>query len=588
MELARGQVTDRPWAMILGALGVRRCTGQLTLRAEGKRYCIAFDHGAVVGASSPLASDSAVRVALIHQMIAPAYAAEITRQIAAAPGREEIEVLAEAARLSLDQTLRLRRKVTEQRAARTFSIDAGEFVVDSRIDIPVLTALAIDIRSVIYLGARMNLSEQRLSDELRQLGTHFQLKPEAIAELDQFGFTDSEQRILDALRGGTSLAELEARYRDLDPRTAQAVIYALASCSICTGTSPPPRAGANGAATDGFSVTAKRGPAAGTPSDTYSRTRTGRDVFMTRVPTGGPRSAGSRAIPIPSTTLTSDARAEWPFDGSPRAPTSRAPAAAPDETGVPRSGGSAARAPTSPSVSRTRSSGGAPATGRTKTPGGAPAPATGRVPTRPTTGRAPTAPVTARTRTPRGLPASERPPGPAHQPRTKSTGRSRTSSSMPAMSAAADSSVDTAAQGDVGAAAREAFKRGQSRLRVENLEEAVAELTRAVELAPHEVDYAATLAWARFCHAKDKQALAQATREALGKAIRKSQAPETARFYLGRVERMLGRDKEALRHFQQVLEAQPRHADAAAEIRVIEKRMAQAAAKESGVFGRKR
>jgi cytochrome c-type biogenesis protein CcmH/NrfG len=159
---------------------------------------------------------------------------------------------------------------------------------------------------------------------------------------------------------------------------------------------------------------------------------------------------------------------------------------------------------------------------------------------------------------------------------------------MAAVSASADGSVDTAAQGDVGAAAREAFKRGQSRLRVENLEEAVAELARAVELAPNEVDYAATLAWARFCHAKDKQALAQATREALGKAIRKSQAPEAARFYLGRVERMLGRDKEALRHFQQVLEAQPRHADAAAEIRVIEKRMAQAAAKESGVFGRKR
>src|SRR5262249_23656116 len=149
-----------------------------------KRYCIAFDHGAVVGASTPLASDSAVRIALIHQMLAPAYAADVSRQIAAAPGRDEIEVLAEAARLTLDQTLRLRRKVIEQRAARTFSIDGGSFVIDSKVDIPVLTALAIDIRSVIYLGARMNLSEQRLSDELRQFGTHFTLKPEAVRELD--------------------------------------------------------------------------------------------------------------------------------------------------------------------------------------------------------------------------------------------------------------------------------------------------------------------------------------------------------------------------------------------------------------------
>ncbi len=147
-------------------------------------------------------------------------------------------------------------------------------------------------------------------------------------------------------------------------------------------------------------------------------------------------------------------------------------------------------------------------------------------------------------------------------------------------------SVDTGA--DPAVAAREAFKRGQSRLRVENLEEAIVDLMRAVELAPNEVDYAATLAWARFCHTTDKQAMAQATREALAKAIRRSQNPETARFYLGRVERMLGRDREALRHFQEVLAAQPKHADAAAEVRVIEARMAQAAAKESGVFGRKR
>src|SRR4051812_14451905 len=104
MEIARGQMTDRPWAMTLGALGVRRCTGQLTLSAEGKQYCIVFDHGAVVGATSPLASDSAVRVALIHHLIGPTEVAELTRRIAAAPEHEEIELLADAARLTLDQT----------------------------------------------------------------------------------------------------------------------------------------------------------------------------------------------------------------------------------------------------------------------------------------------------------------------------------------------------------------------------------------------------------------------------------------------------------------------------------------------------
>ena len=190
---------------------------------------------------------------------------------------------------------------------------------------------------------------------------------------------------------------------------------------------------------------------------------------------------------------------------------------------------------------------------------------------------------------------SGRSPTPAGLPPTRSssthaivTPDQRISSTMAAVGPPAEGTDPGPPGLDPLAAARDVFKRGQSRLRVENLEEAIADFTRAVELAPSEVDFAATLAWARFCHTRDKQALAQTTREALTRAIRKSPTPEVARFYLGRVERMLGRDREALHHFQQVLDTQPKHRDAAAEIRVIEARMAQAAAKESGVFGRKR
>ncbi|HSK02928.1 MAG TPA: DUF4388 domain-containing protein [Kofleriaceae bacterium] len=554
MELARGQVTDRPWAMTLAALGVRQCTGQLTLEADARQYRIVFDHGAVIGATSPLASDSAARVALIHHMIAPAQAADLTRRIAAAPGRDEIEVIADAARLTLDQTLRLRRKVIEQRAARTFSVDEGKFVIDSNVEVPILSGFAVDVRSVIYLGARMNLSELRLGNELRQLGVRFALRPDALGELGHFGFTAAERPILDALRTGTTVAELEARHRDLDPRTIQAVIYALVTCAFCTGDVPPGlRSEASlAAAANDFSVGSKRGATAPAPSDVYSRGHSGRDVFVNRPPAGS-RPAAAR----------------------------RAPAGAPDETGVPRS----TRASTSPSTPRTRTllkpgppAPAGPATGRaptargvaisrTMTPARAVAISRTVTPTRAVaTGRAPT---------PRTAPPASRTPTPTRLPRTRSPGAE---------------SVDSAAAAalDPAAAARDAYKRGQSRLRVENLEDAIADLTRAVELAPHEVDYAATLAWARFCHAADKPALAHATREALGRAIRKSPSPETARFYLGRVERMLGRDKEALRHFQEVLQAQPRHADAAAEVRAIEARAAQAAARESGVFGRKR
>lgn len=100
------------------------------------------------------------------------------------------------------------------------------------------------------------------------------------------------------------------------------------------------------------------------------------------------------------------------------------------------------------------------------------------------------------------------------------------------------------------------------------------ELTQAVELAAHEVDYGALLGWARFCASADKPAVALEARRALDKAVHKSARPEIARFYLGRMERMLGRDQLALHHFREVLELAPEHREAASEIRVLESRLA--------------
>jgi tetratricopeptide (TPR) repeat protein len=122
--------------------------------------------------------------------------------------------------------------------------------------------------------------------------------------------------------------------------------------------------------------------------------------------------------------------------------------------------------------------------------------------------------------------------------------------------------------------AEDAFGRGELALRRDQPQAAIADLERAIQLNPEEADYHALLAWARFCAAPDKTAVAAATRGALDKAIQHSPKAVAARFYLGRVERMLGRDADAVRHFRQVVEAAPGHGEAAAELRVLESRMA--------------
>ena len=83
----------------------------------------------------------------------------------------------------------------------------------------------IDVRAVIYLGAHLHVTEDQLATEIRALGGRHRLVDDARG----YELTDREQAITDELESGASLAELEARHRDVDSRTLQAILYALAT-----------------------------------------------------------------------------------------------------------------------------------------------------------------------------------------------------------------------------------------------------------------------------------------------------------------------------------------------------------------------
>ncbi|HEY0255357.1 MAG TPA: DUF4388 domain-containing protein, partial [Kofleriaceae bacterium] len=227
--LARGNIADRPWGQTLGALSKRGLSGQLTVTFEGNPYRIAFERGAIVGASSPLASDAAVRLALTGGLVSSTQVSDIMRRVAASPHRDEIDVIAEAARLAPEQAQKLRRRLVAQRAARTFSLDRGEFVVEDQITVPVVPGSELDVRAVINLGARGNLSEQRLHDELGQLGRWFKLQPDAVADLGQYGFTELDKPVLQELVTGANLSDIEHDHPDIGQRGVRAIVYSLAA-----------------------------------------------------------------------------------------------------------------------------------------------------------------------------------------------------------------------------------------------------------------------------------------------------------------------------------------------------------------------
>lgn len=377
MELARGTIAERPWAITLATFARRRASGQLTLVADHKRYAIAFEDGAVVAARSPMSADSVARVALTNRFVTPAVIQELQRRLAATPNRDEVDLVAELGRLSPAQVSRLRTDSIVRRAARTFALEDGEYIFEDKSCMPA-RGCEVDIRAVVYHGIRMHVSDERLAREMRQLGgTHFVLEPHASDELHRFGFCDGEWPLLAALREGASLPELEARHRDIDPRTMQAAVYALVACGT------------------------------------------------------------ARVLNV-------------------------------------------ARASRSIALSRTKTN--------------------------------------------------------------------------PELAA-------------------EAAERAERALKSDQVETAVLELKKAVELVPHDVNYSALLGWALFCAAQDKAAVAPETKKVLERALHESDKPHLARFYLGRVARMLGQYREALHHFHAVLMMQPNHRDASAEVRILEARL---------------
>ena len=279
LEGMRGKIGDRPWGATLATIGAGGHSGQLTLTgANHKPYRIAFANGVVVGASSPIAADSLARIALSLRLVSAAQAKTLGRT-------EDIERFAAAANLGPAQIQQLKRRVIIQRAARTFAVDVGTYVVEERVTMPVMLGIEVDIRAAIYEGIRMNLSQQRLTKTMHGIGSRFVLRSDSNDELAHFGFTEVEQPVLAALRLGTSVPDLEATRRDIDPRMAEAVILSLALCDAL------------------LEVTVTRVP-------------TPREPTITRVPT--PREPTMSAVPMmirqdPTMTPVPPARA-----GSPR------------------------------------------------------------------------------------------------------------------------------------------------------------------------------------------------------------------------------------------------------------------------------
>jgi tetratricopeptide (TPR) repeat protein len=560
-ELARGSVSDRPWGMTLGALGLRGLSGQLILSAEGRRYQIAFEGGAVVAASSPLASDAAVRLAMTGGLLSSTQVSDIARRQQANPHREEVELIAELIRLAPEQAMKLRRRAIAQRAARTFSLDRADFIVDDQVTLPVVAGAELDIRSVIFLGARSNLSEARLANELAMFGNWFQLRPDAFIDLPQYGFGSTDQPVLDILERGALLSDLEMM--GSDPHVVRAMIYALVSCSAVESeggfqSQPAPRAQPQASPPQPAPQpppAQPRPPAQPPAPDAYPvdppTTRRAHDQIdgaTVRRPTGieAPRTANHHTTsPRPVRTTQADPKQTAQVQALIKKHLELVKKRADHYTLL------GSRVDASPDELRKAYF----ALARQLHPD-----------------RLSALGIADDTKEAQRLFAEVNTAfGVLSDPIRRQEYTNILRRGGEAGIAAEQKRAEELAARIV--EAEEAFRRGEAALRRDQLGQAMQELARAIELNPEEVDYHAAHAWAEFCASPDKMAVASKTRTSLDRAIHKSPRSIAPRFYLGRVERMLGRDADALRHFHEVLQLEPYHREAQSEARVIEQRL---------------
>jgi hypothetical protein len=103
--------------------------------------------------------------------------------------------------------------------------------------------------------------------------------------------------------------------------------------------------------------------------------------------------------------------------------------------------------------------------------------------------------------------------------------------------------------------ARAAASRGQIALDAKEYDVAIAELTTAIELDPDRVTYRAMLAWAEFCAAPDKEAIAEATRRALATTVPTSEDPVMPVYSRASPRRSVAIAK--LRLYQRVVHSRP-------------------------------
>lgn len=529
MLLAEGSLSDRPLPRTFAAIAARGFSGEMIVTGPGRPFHIAWHDGAVVGATSPHPADSAAKIAVTLGLLNSTQAGEVSRVIAANPGCDEVEVVAQVARLSSEIVGRLGRRLAATRAARVFSVEQGTFTLDSTQ--PLWGTVApVDPRWIMYSGVRMHYTVDRLHREVSALAAAIKLRPDV--DLTSFGFGEAEADALARLRAGTLV--LQPTPLGLDARVVEAVALVL----LAVGDAEPVATSQTTPRVRRLTQTPSRSSPAIKPPPLMPR----------------PRSTTQRRARIadPSKTRSIISERLGVLDGGADhfALLGVARDASHDDVRAAYFGLARHLHPDRLSAS-------------------------GIVDDKGDAHR-----VFAKINEAFAVLSA-----PDKRAEYESVLRAGGLGAMKAQADEAEAKVRAAMSGE------EHYRRGESALRRQQFDEAFAQFKTAVELSPHEGDHHAMLGWVTYVAADDRSAALPVARAHLKRALERSESSPLGYLLLGRIARMENQDTEALAYLRRALEIAPRNTEAAAELRAVEARRARTDSKGGGLgslFGRKK
>ncbi len=547
--VSQGNLAEWSAPRLFATLTGRRFTGEMVIASGGRDYRVAWEAGGIVGARSPHPADSAAKVAIGLGVLNSTQAGDIVRLLAAAPGHDEMEVVAQVARLSSDLIGRLARRIVGVRASRALSVEVGTFTVLD--ELPYWGNVApVDARWVLYNGIRSHLTVDRVGRDLAALASSLRLRDGA--DVNGFGFGAPETLVLERLSiGALPVAPLPP---ELDQQVAGAVALTLLLTGEVVVVGPPVAVAAKPAVVPVAKPVVAPAPAVKpvvAPAPVAKPVVALAPVAKPAVaPVAKPVVAAEKPEPI----AVKDAQ-RAPRRGAANADQIRA-LVAERIAAVDRGADHFALLDVSqdapPEEVRTRYF----ALARHLHPDRLEAAGVDDVK------------KDAQRLFARMNEAFTTLTDPEKRYHYTQMVRAGGEVAVKAREAATEAAVRRALD------AEERFRIGEMALRRQQFEVAVREFQKAIELDPEESDHHAMLGWAVYVAATNKSAAVPGARGHLLTAADKNKRSALPYLYLGRIARMEGNHAEAEKHLNRVLEISPGHSEATAELRALDTRRA--------------